>query len=209
MLHKETLQPGTLELIHGLQRDPKLDGFLLVGGTALALMLGHRISVVIDLFTTEDFEASSMLEHLENEYGFSLQYMHHNTLKGLIGGVFVDLITHPYPMIGKPLVEEGVRMASKQDIAAMKINAISGNGTRAKDFMDVYFLLKEFSMGDIMKFYTEKYSERNAFHALKSITYFADMDESAWPQMLREKSLTPAQMKKALINKRKEHLSSN
>jgi len=91
MLHQEAVTPGTLDLIQMLQCDPELENFVLVGGTALALMTGHRRFIDIDLFTTVDFNSQSMLQHLEKRHGFSLQYMHHNTLKGIINHVFVDL----------------------------------------------------------------------------------------------------------------------
>lgn len=198
MLHKETLEPATLELIRRLQADSILGGFELVGGTALALMIGHRVSVDINLFSQHAFDAQEVLEHLEKAYGFSLQYMHKNTLKGVIDHVFVDVLTHAYPKVGDIIVSEGIALISKQDIAAMKINAISGNGTRAKDFVDVYFLLKEYSVGDLLGFYSQKYAQRNTFHALKSLTWFDDMDEAAWPNMLLEKNLTPAILKKEI-----------
>ncbi|MDZ4204204.1 MAG: nucleotidyl transferase AbiEii/AbiGii toxin family protein [Bacteroidales bacterium] len=201
MLHKETVEPATLDLIRQLQGDPELGGFFLVGGTALSLLLGHRISIDVDLFSQQDFDAPMLLQHLEKNYAFSLQYMHRNTLKGLINNVFVDLITHPYPMIGEPVMHEAVILMSKEDIAAMKVNAITGNGTRAKDFVDVYFLLKEFTIMDLIGFYSQKYAQRNTFHALKSMIYFDDMDCAAWPNMLREKTLTPDLLKKELITK--------
>jgi len=195
MLHKETLEPATLALIRQLQIDPILNGFELVGGTALALMIGHRISVDIDLFSQQAFDTQDVLEHLEKSYEFSLQYMHKNTLKGVIDNVFVDILTHAYPKVGDVVVSEGVTLMSKPDIAAMKINAISGNGTRAKDFVDVYFLLKEYSVEALLGFYSRKYTQRNTFHALKSLTWFDDMDEATWPNMLLEKTLTPAVLK--------------
>ena len=199
MLYKETVEPATLDLIRQLQGDPSLSEFLLVGGTALSFMIGHRVSRDIDLFTVSDFDAMAMLEHLEQQYRFSLQFMKKNTLKGIVDGVFVDLLTHPYPYVRPPVESEGIRMISREDIAAMKLNAISGNGTRAKDFIDVYFLLKEFSLGELLSFYGSKYAERNTFHVAKSLTWFDDMDEQTWPVMVREKSLTPELLKNRLI----------
>ena len=198
MLHKETLEPATLELIRKLQADPIFEGFELVGGTALALMIGHRISIDIDLFSQQAFDAQEVLEHLEKTYGFSLQYMHKNTLKGVIDHVFVDIITHAYPKVGDVVVSDGIALISKPDIAAMKVNAICGNGTRAKDFVDVYFLLKEYGVDEILGFYAKKYAQRNTFHALKSLTWFDDLDEASWPNMLLEKNLTPAILKKEI-----------
>ena len=109
-------------------QDEILKDFFLVGGTALALQLGHRISIDLDLFSKNSFDRANMLSALENKYSFQLAYEASNTLKGEIAGVQVDLITHNYPLV-KPLIEtEGVRMATPDDIAAMKLNAISGDG---------------------------------------------------------------------------------
>lgn len=55
MLHKETVKPGTLDLIHQLMKDQQLNSFYLVGGTALSLRIGHRESIDIDLFNSSDF----------------------------------------------------------------------------------------------------------------------------------------------------------
>jgi hypothetical protein len=93
-------------------------------------------------------------------------------------------------------------MLSKPDIAAMKVNAITGNGTRAKDFVDIYFLLQEYTFEDIISFYSKKYGSRNEFHAIKSLTYFNDIDISGWPNLVKNKSLTMAQLKKDIIKKR-------
>ena len=82
MLHKETVSNTTLELIEALQADNILQGFLLVGDTALSLQIGHRISIDIDFFTQDDFDTRELLEYLEQTYSFQLQYMHKNTLKG-------------------------------------------------------------------------------------------------------------------------------
>jgi hypothetical protein len=209
MLHKETVSPATLELIKALQADYYFHDFLLAGGTGLSLQIGHRISIDIDLFTRNSFNEQEYLEHLEKNYNFSLQYMHSNTLKGFINGIYVDLLRHDYNRV-KPIVKaEGMSLYSKADIAAMKINVISGNGTRVKDFVDIYFLLKEFSFDEIISFYTDKYSARNEFHAIKSLTYYGDIDETSLPNMVKEKELTLDQVKKSINRHRDEFLNRN
>lgn len=209
MLHEETVEPGTLELITSLQNDRMFEGFFLVGGTALSLQIGHRISIDIDLFTASPFDSASYLEYLEKEYGFSMQFSHKNTLKGIARGVFVDFITHSYPYVFDPIEIGGIRMLSKPDIAAMKVNAISGNGTRSKDFIDIYFLLKEYSFKEIVGFYSVKYGRRNEFHAVKSLTYFEDMNTDDWPNLIRETHLTPSKLKKEIVKHRDIFLSDN
>ncbi len=205
MLHKETIEPGTLELIRTLQADPVLDGFVLAGGTGLALMIGHRKSIDIDLFAVVGFDVENTLEHLEHAYGFSLQFMGKNALKGIINNVFVDLVTHKYPYVEKPLSLEGVTVVSKADIAAMKLNAIAGNGTRVKDFIDVYFLLKTQTLEWMLESYSRKYSDRNPFHVLKSLVYFDDVDFAPWPNLLIEKDLSASKLMDCLVEETKRY----
>jgi hypothetical protein len=206
MLYKETVGPETLGLICQLQADPLFHDFYLVGGTALSLQIGHRISLDIDLFMRNAFDTGEMLDHLEKNYKFALQFQHHNTLKGFIKGIFVDIIRHDYPRVSDPMSEEGILMASLPDIAAMKLNAISGNGTRAKDFVDIYFLLKKFSLAELIAFYKAKYSERNDFHVIKSLTYFDDIIVENWPNMMLEKDLNLSKVKKTIITHRDHFL---
>jgi len=201
MLFKETIEEGTLELLKSLQQTKMCEDFHLAGGTALALQIGHRTSIDIDLFSQYDFNNQELLEYLEQTYSFHLNYSAVNTLKGTINTVMVDFIAHKYPLAGEILEDDGVRMYPIEDIAAMKLNAIAGDGTRVKDFIDIYFLLKIYSISEILDFYTAKYSKRNVFHALKSLMYFEDIDKSGWPQMVREKDLTLQKVKAFITEK--------
>ena len=99
MLHKETVETSTLELLKSLQSEPLLAPFNLVGGTSLALRLGHRKSVDLDLFSREDFDLREVKEWLVNKYGFKVGYEKGKTLKGFIGKVMVDLIRYDYPHV--------------------------------------------------------------------------------------------------------------
>ncbi len=206
MLQTQAVAPGLLGLIRKLQSFDSLSGFSLAGGTGLALLIGHRHSVDIDLFSQSPFDTETMVESLEQNFGFRLHFSARNTIKGIIEGIMVDIITHAYPLVDKIIVADGVMLYSKKDIAAMKVNAITGNGTRAKDFVDLYFLLHEFSLEEILQFYGQKYALRNDFHALKSICYFADIDVSAWPKMILEPGLRLPAVKKFLQKKQIEYL---
>ncbi len=190
MLHKETVTPATLELIKALQSEKIFKDFYLVGGTALSLQIGHRISVDIDLFSQNEFDTSFFIEYLEKKYDFKLQYVYENTLKGFINEIFIDILRHNHPNIYEPIIQENIRLLSKADIAAMKVNAITGNGTRLKDFVDIYFLFKEFTYGEIIEFYSAKYGKRNEFHAVKSLTYFEDIVLDDKLNMLLEKNIS-------------------
>jgi hypothetical protein len=204
MLHKNTIQPGTLELLIKLQSDEILNNFSLAGGTSLALQIGHRQSVDLDLFTTDDFDVNFLLEFLEANYNFHSDFTANNTLKGFIDSVKVDFISHKYPLVNNIRNIESIKLYSIEDIAAMKLNVIAGNGTRSKDFIDLYFLLKEYSVQQLLNFYSAKYKTRNTFHVVKSMVYFDDISLQDWPVMVLEKNLNLEKLKKSIEKKVKE-----
>ncbi len=207
MLQKAAVDKRLIDLLGRLQGDPFLSDFVLAGGTALALMLGHRKSIDIDLFCKTGFDEARLLEHLEREYDFRMNNISRSTIKGSIGNIRVDLIAHDYPYLREPLVMDGVRLFPMEDIAAMKVNAIAGDGTRVKDFIDIYFLLREFSFKDILGFFSKKYSSRNNAHALKSLAWFEDADVNDWPVMIKEPTLTFEKVKKEITTHRKRYLA--
>jgi hypothetical protein len=95
----------------------------------------------------------------------------------------VDLVNYPYPWLEEAKCENKLILAGKKDIAAMKIAAITGRGSK-KDFTDLYFLLKEFSLKEILDFYKLKYYDASELMALKSLSFFDDADEEEDPIML-------------------------
>ena len=194
MLHTQTLAPQTVGLIQALQEEPMLRGFHLVGGTALALQIGHRISIDIDLFTRVDYDVDDVLALFINKFGFQRNYQRGKTLKGFIEGVMIDVNRHDYEEL-QVIEEDRIRMLSTKDIAAMKLNAITGNGTRVKDFVDVYFLLKEFRLEEMLEFYKTKYRQDDALMILRSLVFFDDVDLAEWPRLIREPRLTFDQVK--------------
>jgi hypothetical protein len=191
MLHTQTVEHTTLELLKSLQDKDYLKGFNLVGGTALALYLGHRTSIDIDLFSNFDFDTAQMLEQIQYDYPLQLYYTAPNTIKGSIKNVRVDIIAHRYPFLNQPAEIDGFRILSEPDIIAMKLNAISTSGQRSKDFIDIYFALesKKYSLADMLKFYQTKYSQHGDMHVLKSLMYFDDIDLSDWPVLLKNPHL--------------------
>ena len=189
MLHKDPfiVKPATFKLIQQLQALPELREFYLVGGTALALQLGHRNSIDIDLFTKNDFTPESLLKFIQSAFSIQPSFATKNTLLSIINSIKVDFICHAYPLVLPPITEEGITFLSLQDIAAMKLNAISNSGKRLKDFSDVYFLLEHFSLHEMIEFYTIKYPRFNPLIALKAINYFEDIDPAIDPPKLRAK----------------------
>lgn len=175
MLQVQTLAPATLQLLKRLMHDNELRSFRLVGGTALALQLGHRISVDLDLFSNQPFDEQQLREYLEREYGLQTDYTSRHTLKGEIDGVQIDCIAHQYPWLKEPVGEEGIRLAGLPDICAMKLNAIASNGTRIKDFIDVAWLSAHYSLNQMLAFYEQKYNA-NVLMPLKAIIFFDEIN---------------------------------
>ena len=104
--------------------------------------------------------------------------------------------TREYPWLDEAITEDGLRLASPIDIAAMKIYAIENRGSR-KDFIDMYFLLKHYSLSEILQFYKRKYPEHSEFVALRSLTYFEDAESYAMPTMFAE--LDWEELKRSII----------
>lgn len=179
MLQAQTVTGSTYALLKRLMSDTHLDGFSLAGGTNLALQLGHRLSADLDLFSLQAFDGSVLAEHLSKQYAFEPQMVRvSGTVKGSIDGVKVDIISHKYSLLKNIVVEDGIRLYDLEDIIAMKLEAISDNGTRLKDFVDVAFLSQKFSLRKMVHFYTGKYNAE-PMRAYRGISYFDDIDFSA------------------------------
>ena len=189
MLHTQTAEGSTLELLRSLQQKDYLNGFYLAGGTALALYYGHRKSIDIDLFTNQPFDATWLLEQIQQDYPVHLYHTAQGTIKGNINKVNVDLISHRYPYLEEHLIFDGYKLMSEKDIIAMKLNAISVSGQRSKDFIDIFFALETHSIASVLSYYRKKYKQEGDMHILKSLVYFNDVDLSDWPVLLKKPAL--------------------
>lgn len=200
MLHKnpEIILPETFSLLEKICADSFFDNFNLVGGTALALQIGHRFSIDLDFFSSSSFDSARMIDHLVQHYDFNLSSVYENTVLGFIGKVKVDFITHAYPNVDAPLFVEEVRLATTLDISAMKLNAIVNSGQRIKDFIDVFYLLTYHSMQDMLDAYSKKYAHSNPIVALKALTYFDDIDPNLDPPKMKDRLPLP-EIKKRIL----------
>lgn len=183
MLSFQTVLPNTLELLRELMQIPLFKETRLVGGTSLALQYGHRRSVDLDLFGSFEEDESIITETLENA-GFNVQIgsCSSRVKPYYLNDVKVDFVRYQYDWIDQMIVEDGIRLASPKDIAAMKVYAIQGRGSK-KDFIDMFFLLKHYSLDEILQFYKQKYPEYSEYRALLSMTYFVDADSMPMPEM--------------------------
>ena len=183
MLQYQTIEPGTLQLLKSLQSIPLLQGLRLVGGTALALQLGHRKSVDLDLFGDITAEGLEIRDALEEHFDVSV-IKESKTIKIYqLNNIKVDIVNYSrYPWIDNPVQENSITLAGLKDIAAMKVAAIIGRGTK-KDFIDMNRLLQIFSLKEILDMYIQKYPDGSLFIALKSLAYFEDAEAVPMPFM--------------------------
>lgn len=187
MLYLETVESSTLELLKKLQRLPVLEQTRLVGGTALALQLGHRKSIDLDFFDTVDCEAEYLRESIAGIASLTILKESPHIHIYIVDGIKVDIVNYKYPWLDDVVLEQGLRLASVSDIAAMKITAIIGRGTK-KDFIDIAFLLHHFSLEEILHFYAAKYNDSSVFMAMKSLAYFDDAEADPMPDMFVNQS---------------------
>lgn len=161
-------------------------GWYLAGGTALALQVGHRMSVDLDFFTTEKtFNEKEAGEIFSTLGTWKTTSVSRGTIFGELDGAKVSLIAYPFVTFSKPFLKIGtVSLVKPEDIAAMKIVAICQRGKK-RDFFDLYWI--SLHVQDLMKSIESaqlQYSvKQNPSHILKSLVYFEDAEDDPVPDI--------------------------
>jgi len=181
-------------------------GFYLAGGTALALQINHRTSLDFDFYTEKEFDTKELHRQLEKKFKKVIFLESaEDTLIVKINDVAVSFFRYPYPLISPSIEYVNLpSIASKEDIAAMKVIAISDRGTR-RDFIDIYFLLKEFSLKEILDFVKKKYSNFNIYFGIKGLTYFVDAEKKQKRRLYLIRFVFWSKIKKFLIEQVKNY----
>lgn len=186
MLSFRTIVPHALELLRHLMAEPYLQGCRLVGGTALALQYGHRSSVDLDMFGDVPDDDQALLEILESFGEVQGKKTSKYIKTFVVDNIKVDFVNYSrYPWIDDAVVEDGLRLASPKDIAAMKISAIEGRGSK-KDFFDLYFLLQHYTLEEMLSFYIQKYPQYSMFRVRMSLIYFEDAENQDDPKLFEK-----------------------
>jgi predicted nucleotidyltransferase component of viral defense system len=186
-------------------QDAYLKDFNLVGGTALALHLGHRMSDDIDLFTSNQYELVSLKDYIQKNFSADVYAETSIGLRCYIQKIKTDFLNYPYPPMEKTVTNDGIRMLQVADIAAMKLSAINNRGAK-RDFYDLYFLLHEYNLDELVKFFTKKYKISDPFSLLRSLSYFDDAEKDTDPVLLSSKKLNWPQVKKFIVEKVNEYV---
>ncbi len=187
MFHLSTIDSPTLELLKKLLCFDDFVNMRLVGGTALALQIGHRKSIDLDLFGDIDFDNVNTAKVFANFNNTITLKRSKNINIFSIDDVKVDFVNYSYPWLQNQLLLGGIRLAGIEDIAAMKLAAITGRGSR-KDFIDLYFLLQKYNLKEMLGFYRNKYFDGSEYLVLKSLTYFTDAENDIEIEMIKDVS---------------------
>lgn len=198
LLHFETVSPSLRRILTILMSDELFAPFRLVGGTNLSLRYGHRKSVDIDLFTDADY-GSLDFRKFEEFLRIKFPYYECSDTTTIVcfGRMYyvgfsedelvkVDLM-YTDPFINDEEVIDGIRMASVEDIIAMKMNVVSQRG-RKKDFWDIHCLLNHFSLREMFSFHEKRYPwEHEPNELLKQFVDFSLANEEFDPICLQGK----------------------
>jgi hypothetical protein len=197
MLYYNTVGDLLRDSLSTLMAAEPFNPFRLVGGTSLSLQLGHRISVDIDLFTDAPY-GSIDFEELEHYLHDTYSYVTHatNLLPGMgrsysmgsdRGNVIKLDVHYTDPFIQPALILDGIRMATVEEIIAMKIDVVQRGG-RKKDFWDLHELLPKYSIDTMLALHKHRYEyihDRSLI--VKNLTNFTLADEDFNPICLRGK----------------------
>jgi len=186
MLHFQTLEKPSYDLLNDMMEGKTLEqaGFVLVGGTALALQVGHRMSTDIDLFTDKPFKPLALKQDLIDTYKdrVDVYSVTGNGLRAFIDGVKVDMVYFHYPNPFPIVKQDNIRMLSLDSLAAMKIHAVGNRGLR-RDFVDLAELLQKKPLNELMASYQQQFNSSPAAmaHLKRGLTYFGDAEASPQP----------------------------
>lgn len=185
----------------------KQNKFYLAGGTALALYLGHRTSLDFDFYTQSHFDSVLLYREIENVFNGEavLALREEDTMFCKIAGVDISFFWYKYPLVKKSTEFEGILLASPQDIAAMKLIAVFQRPAK-RDYIDVFFLLKDFSLEEMFSFVKKKFPNFNSYLTLRALTYFEDLkDEEKRKIEVLDKSFSWEKAKEVIFEKVKKY----
>jgi hypothetical protein len=156
-MHEETLAKPTQRLFQKLTGLPWLADFYLAGGTALALHIGHRTSVDLDFFTGKAFDEGRMIENLAAIGKLEILQKDRQSLTGILDEVKFSFLGYPYPILKPATQFQGTLIASVEDVACMKLDALASRGTK-RDFIDLYFITKKCRLRRLLSFFKQNMS---------------------------------------------------
>lgn len=198
-IHKETVTDLLWDQLKVLMQIQSLEPFRLVGGTALSLLIGHRMSVDIDLFTDSEYRSinfKNIYKEFKNEFGYVSpgkwinESMGNSCFIGRDNSETVKLDMFYCDDFIFPIIEfEKIRISSIEEIIAMKLDIIGRDtGGRKKDFWDIHALIDKYKLSEMLDIYEKRYPYTHSRKEIKEgLTNFANADHDPEPNCLLSK----------------------
>ena len=197
-LYWNTVAPILKNVLQEIINEPIFKPFRLVGGTSLSLQLGHRISIDIDLFTDAEYgsiDYKAIREFLEIKYPFCVSRSLENVAFGtnfVVGNSITDCVKidlyYTDDFIEKPIIIEDIRMATANEIIAMKLDVVLRGG-RKKDFWDLHYFIDTISLEEMISLFKKRYPYNDDFIKIKKqLVNFEIADTEFEPICLLEKT---------------------
>ena len=199
-MHPKVLGKKAWSIVRQLAAQQLLEGWMLAGGTGLALQLGHRLSEDLDLFHPRAFEPQISIDRLTDLGKVTVQHRATGTLHALVDSVCLSFRQSQSEFLFPGTPYRGLTVADPRDIAVMKLIAVGDSGSR-KDFVDLYFLLRGgVSLDTAFELLRQRFQDvdYNEYHLMKSLVYFDDAESEPMPTMLRRTSWV--EIKRAIID---------
>jgi len=196
MLHYNTVTPLLQTVLKDLMQEPLFEPFRLVGGTALSLYYGHRMSIDIDLFTHADYGSLDFVA-LERYLRDNYPYVDTSKFEVGIGKSYyvgdsqdncikLDLYYND-GLIDETVAIDGIRLATKDAIVAMKMDIIQRTGRR-KDFWDIHEMMADYSIDQMFALHEKHFPYvHNRELLIEKFTDFEEADDDLEPDCLRGK----------------------
>lgn len=196
-MYWNTVSPLLASILKDLMNEELFLPFRLVGGTALSLQIGHRMSVDIDLFTEADY-GSIDFEEIKNFLEYRYAFCTNRNLDHVGMGTYFEVgnsktdcikidLFYTDTFINEEIVIESIRLATEKEIISMKLDVILRNG-RKKDFWDLHFYLDKFSIDEMIVLYKQRYPYTDFIDMKRQFLNFDNADSDVTPSCLLNKS---------------------
>jgi hypothetical protein len=203
-LKRDGISDDLWDALKKIQSNDIFNDFYLVGGTAFSLQIGHRLSTDIDLFSKNDLKKEEIINFVQENISINVTVTNDtkNILQLLVDEkTKIDFVKYPYDLLDPLIKTEGIRLIDKNDLSAMKLSAVGTRGDEAKDFVDIYYLLKYMSLEKMFENFEKKYNSKEILHYKRSLIYFDDVPKESWEniKMLND-TLVVKEVKYTLID---------
>lgn len=190
-MYWNTIDENRKKLLEKITERISLNNYYMIGGTALSLQLGLRLSYDFDFCVPEMFNNEVLLEELKEIGKIEIKQNQRGTCDVILDRVQVSFFYYPNKMIEQYVTNEEIpnlKMASIIDIAIMKIVAIGGRGAR-KDFFDLYNIINQLDIKtlDLAKGLIKKCgNDINYASVIMGLSYFEDAEQEILPETFVE-----------------------